>query len=280
MLMLPLIAAGLVAASPDTLLVTADWLAQHLARPELVVVQVERTRAPYDAGHIPGSRFLPLSAIVTEREGLPNELPTVAALDSVMESLGIGDRGRVVVTGDPLAAARLFFTLEYLGLAGEVALLDGGLAAWMRAGGALSADAPAFEHSTFTPKPEPGLLVEAGWVRRHLDDSTVALLDARPPAEFAGGPSDGVPRPGHIPGARSVYWRTLLDDAGRLHARDELERRLQAEGAGKGDTVVAYCRTGVQASFVYFVSRYLGYVTRLYDGSFIEWSRTAEFPVE
>jgi thiosulfate/3-mercaptopyruvate sulfurtransferase len=266
MLMLPLLAAGLVAASPDTLLVTADWLAQHLTRPDLVVVQVERTRAPYDAGHIPGSRFLPLSAIVTERDGLPNELPAVA--------------GRVVVTGDPLGAARLLFTLEYLGRAGEVALLDGGLDAWTRAGGALSADAPVFEHSTFTPRPDPGLLVEAGRVRRHLNDSTVALLDARPPAEFAGGPSDGVPRPGHIPGARSVFWRTLLDDAGRLLARDELERRFRSEGAGEDDTVVAYCRTGVQASFLYFVSRYLGYPTRLYDGSFIEWSRTAELPVE
>jgi len=278
--MLSVLAAGLVAAAPDTLLVTADWLAQHLARPDLVVVQVERTRAPYDAGHIPGSRFLPLSAIVTERGGLPNELPTVAALDSVMESLGIGDRGRIVVTGDPLGAARLFFTLEYLGRAGEVALLDGGLDAWTRAGGALSADAPVFEHSTFTPRPDPGLLVEAGRVRRHLNDSTVALLDARPPAEFAGGPSDGVPRPGHIPGAHSVFWRTLLDDGGRLLARDELERRFRSEGAGEDDTVVAYCRTGVQASFLYFVSRYLGYPTRLYDGSFIDWSRTAELPVE
>jgi thiosulfate/3-mercaptopyruvate sulfurtransferase len=278
MLMLPVLAAGLVAASPDTLLVTADWLAQHLTRPDLVVVQVERTRAPYDAGHIPDSRFLPLSAIVQARRF--SIVAAVAVLDSVMESLGIGDRGRVVVTGDPLGAARLLFTLEYLGLSGRAAVLDGGFDAWRRVGGVLSTDTPASERSSFTPRPDSTLLVDAGWVRVHLNDSTVALLDARLPAEFAGGPSDGVPRPGHIPGARSVFWRTLLDDAGRLVGRDELERRFRAEGAGEGDTVIAYCRTGVQASFLYFVSRYLGYTTRLYDGSFIEWSRTAELPVE
>jgi thiosulfate/3-mercaptopyruvate sulfurtransferase len=280
MSILAVVAAGLIAASPDSLLVSAEWLASHLGRPDLVVIQVGRDRAGFDAGHIPGSRFLPLSAIVTERDGLPNELPPLPALDSVMESLGIGDSGRLIVTGDPLGAARLFFTLEYLGQAGRVALLDGGLDAWKRANGALSTEPVSSEQRAFHPRPDPRLLVGADWVRAHLNDSTVALLDARPPAEFAGGPSPGVPRPGHIPGARSIFWQTLLDPTGRLLPLDELERRFRAEGALAGDTVVAYCRTGVQASFLYFVARYLGYSTRLYDGSFIEWSRLAESPVE
>ncbi len=280
MSLLGLVAAGLIAASPDTLLVSADWLAAHLAQPDLVVIHVDRDRAGFDAGHIPGSRFVPLSAIVIERDGLPNELPPVAVLDSVMESLGIGDHGRVIVTGDPLGAARFFFTLEYLGQSGRVALLDGGLESWKQAEGALSTAPPAFAQSSFTPRPDPQLLADAEWVRAHLNDSTVAVFDARPPAEFAGGPSTGVVRPGHIPGAHSIFWRTLLDATGRVLPRDELERRFRLEGAGQGDTVIAYCRTGVQASFLYFVSRYLGYSTRLYDGSFIEWSRMAELPVE
>jgi thiosulfate/3-mercaptopyruvate sulfurtransferase len=125
-------------------------------------------------------------------------------------------------------------------------------------------------------------VVDADWVRRHMDDRVVALLDARPPAQFAGTEAgDGVPRPGHIPGAGSLFWEELLrsTDLPLLKDVETLRALFRRAGAEPGDTVVAYCRTGMQASFAYFVARYLGYETRMYDASFMDWSRRAELPV-
>src|SRR5690606_29075003 len=110
----------------------------------------------------------------------------------------------------------------------------------------------------------------------------VAILDARPPAQFSGEePGDAVARPGHIPGARNVFWQTLVESTENPRLKDEAELRRIFEEAGvdPGDTVVAYCRTGGQASFLYAVAKHLGYDVRLYDGSFVDWSRT-EYPVE
>jgi thiosulfate/3-mercaptopyruvate sulfurtransferase len=120
--------------------------------------------------------------------------------------------------------------------------------------------------------------VDADWVRAHLDDPEVALLDARAPDEYRGERTETDLRPGHIPGAANLDWQTLLVD-GRLRPRAELEAAFAAAGVSDGDEVVVYCRTGVRASVLYAVSRYLGHPTRLYDGSIADWSRRPEFPL-
>lgn len=266
------------------LLVRADTLAARLRDPAWVVLHVGRDRASYDAGHLPGARFLPLASIVAERDGVPNELPPVAHLDSVFESVGVSDGSRVVLYGDlgGLAAARAFFTLEYLGHTGA-ALLDGGLEAWRAAGRPVTTAAPGPSRGSLTPRPRPERAVGAEWVRERLRDPAVVLVDARPAAEFSGAePGAGITRPGHIPGARNLFWRDALVSPERPVLRDVLVLRAMYEGAGaaRGKTVVTYCRTGVQASHAYFVARYLGYEARMYDGSFIDWSRRDGYPVE
>ncbi|HEX6749849.1 MAG TPA: rhodanese-like domain-containing protein [Longimicrobium sp.] len=302
---------------------SVNGLQRRLGEASTVILHVGRNRADYDAGHIPGARWLPLSAIVTERDGVPNELPSVEALDAAFEAVGVSDDSRVVVYGDPLLAARAFFTLDYLGH--PPALLNGGLAAWREAGKTVETAEPAARRGTFTPRPRPELVVDAEWVRQHLTDSTVVLIDARPPEEFSGAtPGEGVTRPGHIPGAKNVFWRnTVVSDANpTLRGSDVLRAFYRLAGARApgepgefvterprytaGDTtrprrgeqreqreprrvqqkvtattVVTYCRTGVQASWDYFVSRFLGYDTKMYDGGFIDWSRRGtDYPVE
>lgn len=266
------------------MLVSTGQLAARLGDAGTVVLHVGRDRAGYDAGHVPGARFLPLSAIVTERDGLPNELPGVAHLDSVFESLGVSDGSRVVLYGDlgGLAAGRAFFTLDYLGHR-RVALLDGGLETWKAEGRVTSTDAVASPRGRLTPRPQPQRVVSADWVTARLRDPRVALIDARPPAEFTGAePGGGVTRPGHVPGAASLFWRTALVSEARpvLRDVDALRAAFAAAGARPGVTVVTYCRTGVQASHAYFVSRYLGYPTKMYDGSYIDWSARTQLPVE
>jgi thiosulfate/3-mercaptopyruvate sulfurtransferase len=282
--------AALVTTSPAAaqrinadLLVSTAQLASRLNDASTVVLHVGRDRASYDAGHVPGARFLPLSAIVTERDGLPNELPTVAHLDSVFESVGVSDGSRVVLYGDlgGLAAGRAFFTLDYLGHR-RAALLDGGLEMWKAEGRPTATDAPAPRRGRLTPRPRPQIVVTADQVAAMRGNPRVALIDARPAAEFAGTEAGaGVGRPGHIPGAKSLFWRTALVSDTRPVLRDpaSLRAAFAAAGARPNGTVVTYCRSGVQASHAYFVARYLGYDTKMYDGSFLDWSARTALPV-
>jgi len=276
--LLPFLAATLLGT--DTLLVSPTWLSANLGQPGVVVIHADRDRAAYDAGHIAGSQFLALASIVVERDGISNELPPVATLDSVLESIGVGNETRVIITGDPLAAGRLFFTLDYLGHGADAALLDGGTPAWVAAGFPVAQEALTPGRATFTPDPRPDVLADAAWVQTHLHDSTVALLDARPAADYAGTPGSSTPS-GHIPGARNLFWKTTLGGTPpALLDRAALAAMFKAAGYAPGDIVVTYCRTGVQASFLFFVARYLGYETKMYDGSFAEWSQLAGMPIE
>jgi thiosulfate/3-mercaptopyruvate sulfurtransferase len=309
-------------------LVSVNQLQTRLSEPATVVLHVGRSVADYDAGHIPGAHFVPLSSIVVERDGIPNELPPVAVLDSVFEAAGVSDDSRVVVYGDMggLSAARAFFTLDYLGH--PPAVLNGGIEAWRAAGKRVETAVPGARRGTFTPRPRPELIVDAEWVRTHSADSTVALIDARPPEQFSGAQTAaGVTRPGHIPGARNVFWRnTLVSETNPVLRSPEVLRALfrlagarfasdveitprrerpdyadtsaaarrarrqrqppPRENRGPaprpvGSTVVTYCTSGVQASWDYFVARYLGYSTKMYDASYIDWSRRGDpFPVE
>ncbi len=276
--LVPFLISSLLGA--DTLLVSPAWLSAHLGQPGVVVIHADRDRVAYDAGHIAGSAYLALASFIVERDGIPSELPAVPALDSTLEAVGIGDRSRVIITGDPLAAARLFFTLDYLGHGDQAALLDGGTPAWVAAGYPVAAEVPPAVRGVLTPHPRPQVLADAAWVRTHLGDSTVALLDARPPADYAGTPGSAAPS-GHIPGAKNIFWKTTMGGAPpALLDRASLETMFRSAGAAPGDVVVTYCRTGVQASFLYFVARYLGYEVRMYDGSFAEWSQLAGMPIE
>lgn len=268
-----------------SLLVSAEALARRLNDPRTVIVHVGRDRAEYDQGHVPGARFLALSALVVERDGIPNELPPAEDLRAAFASVGVSDNSRVVLYGDldGLAAARAFFSLDYLGKT-DAALLDGGLARWRERNHPVSTEAPPPAAGTLTARVRPDVVVDAEWVRARLADTTVALVDARPRAEFTGEvPGAGVERPGHIPGALSIFWRDALVSATdpRLRSPEILHAPYVLAGVAPGDTLVVYCRTGVQASHAYFVARYLRRPVVLYDGSFIDWSRRGEaFPVE
>lgn len=257
----------------------------------LVFVGQDSTILPEDR---PGAVFVPFSTFSVERDGIPNEFPPADSMAGLLQAAGVG--GDVVIVGAPIPAARAFAAFDYLGylgLANRAALLDGGPAALEESVGE-QARGPAGEPGNAgEPGSEPAagvgdidvrddMIVDAEWVRDRLDDPGVAILDARPPAEFSGEtPGAGIDRPGHIPGARNVFWQTLVrsPDDPRLLDEDELRRIFDEAGVGPDDTVVSYCRTGGQASFLYAVARHLGYDVRLYDGSFIDWTRT-DYPVE
>jgi thiosulfate/3-mercaptopyruvate sulfurtransferase len=269
-----------------TMLVTGEMLQRRLNDPRTVVLHVGRDRASYDAGHVPGAQYLALSSIVAERGGVPNELPDEAQLDQVFEAVGVSDNSTVVMYGDldGLLAARAFFTLDYLGKA-NIALLDGGIERWRADNRPVETQAAAPRRGNFNPVPRPEILVDADWVRSKLgNDSTIVMIDARPPAEFSGDtPGEGVTRPGHIPGAYNRFWRTSLvsQTDTRMRSPEVLAAAYTLADAAQSDTIVVYCRTGVQASHAYYVARYLERPVRMYDASYIDWSRRGDdYPVE
>ena len=292
--MLPLLLAALapVSAAPPVALpatpivVSTAWLADHLHDKGLVIFQIgdRATRAVYDSVHIPGAQFLaPLSEFSTPRtEGaLVLELPSVAVLDSVLEAKGISDDSRIVLYNAKQyfsPTSRAYFTLEYMGLGGRVSILDGGLEAWQAEGRATTAEVPAVTAGHFTPHPHPELVADAQFVKAHLGDNGVRILDARD-TSFYNGRDTHQGRNGHIPGAASLPFTTVVDSAGKFLEPARLRAVFAQAGVKDGQTVVTYCHIGQQASLVWFAARYLGFAAKLYDGSFQDWAGRAELPV-
>lgn len=272
-------AAQPASAVRASMLVDGQWLADHLEDPSVVVLHVDRNRTSYDAGHIPGARFVDYAEIIVSRDGIATELPPVDRLTALVESLGIGNDTRVVLTGELLLAARMYFTLDWLGHGDRAALLDGGLDAWRTAGRPVTRDLPVVTPARFTPSLIPELVITADGVRDRLDDPATVVLDARALDEYTGEREEDLPRRGHIAGAEHLDWTTTWEE-GHLRGLARLTDLFRAAQVAPGQTVVTYCRVGTRASMLYFVSRYLGHATRLYDGSMQEWSGLDErYPV-
>jgi thiosulfate/3-mercaptopyruvate sulfurtransferase len=265
------------------MLVSAEWLADNLDQPGLVVVQVDQRATGYQEGHLPGARYLAYERIAEERDGVPTELLPVEALRDAFESVGVGDGVRVVLYGAPLSAARAWMTLDYLGASAGAAILDGGIAAWRASDLPLTTEVPAVEAAVLTVNPVSDRVVPAAFVEERIGDPAFTIVDARPLNEYTGadGGMGGRLLAGHIPGARHLYWEELIVSTAdpRLLPLDDLRARFEAAGASEDRAVIVYCYIGMRASMAYFVSRMLGYETHLYDGSWFDWS-ARNLPVE
>ncbi len=278
-------APSVASAERETMIVPVSWLASHLKDPNLVLLHVG-AREGYDAGHIPGARFISTADIsLPKAEGaLALELPPIDALDATFEALGVSDTSRIVVYfGEDWVTptARVYFVLDYLGLGDRTSMLNGGMPAWKAAGHTVTADLPSIAKGRLTPKPRTDLVVGQAWVKAHLSDKRVAVLDARTEQFYSGASAGDQMRAGHIPGAKSLPFAKLVVDPQLTFVDAAAMRQLFRDAdAASGDTVVPYCHIGQQASLVYFAARYLGYDVRLYDGSFQEWSRDADLQVE
>ena len=267
--------ALLAVQTSSGLLVSPSELALMLKDPTVVVIAVGNQPGDFEAGHVPGARFVRYGDIAVDIDGIQSELPPVDQLRRVLAGAGIGDRSKVIIYGSPIAATRLFFTLDYLGHP-HARVLNGGLNAWKANGGAIETGAArAAAAASLNPKVQPSRVVSADWIKERLSTPRMTLLDARPDAEFSGadGGMNGMHVKGHLPDAQQLVWNALLDASGKFLPDAELRKKYEAIGAVKGTPLVSYCMVGMRASVTYFVARHLGYDARMYDGSIVDWTR-------
>jgi thiosulfate/3-mercaptopyruvate sulfurtransferase len=279
--LLPTFCALLVSplhAQQARLLVSGDWLEGNLGRADVVVLHASTDGRDYETEHIPGARLVLLDGISWEGEtGVGVELKAFPEIRRTLEAAGVSDGSTVVVYGtNPMVAARLWMTLDVSRAgASDPLFLDGGLQLWKEEGRPLTDEVPRVSRGRLNLRPNPDRLVSADWILVRLGHDYLSLVDARPDDEFSGanGGMGGRFNPGHIPGARQLYWEELVESRERpvFLPVEELADLFVGAGAEPGETVVTYCQVGLRASVTYMIARMLGYETRLFDGSWSDW---------
>lgn len=236
-----------------------------------------RSKSAWVHKRIPGSGALNWLTLRdgAGRTGLLSE--RLAGLRGAIRAAGVYQDRAVVVYGKADQGwgeeGRIFWMLEHLGHS-EVHILDGGVQAWEAAGLPMRRLTSPAEQGDFEPR------WGTGRVRLHevisaQQDSSHRLWDCRTREEFEGATPFGEARGGHIPGARHLHWKALLDASGRLLPEEELRGLVQHFE----EPVVPMCTGGVRAGFCYAVLRHLGVETALYDGSMWEWAERSELPL-
>jgi thiosulfate/3-mercaptopyruvate sulfurtransferase len=267
-------------ASREPWLVTSAWLQEHLGDADLVVVQIAATRREYRLGHVPGARFLWSQSYAPSTPDGSYDLPTVEQAAALAAELGLRPDSRIVLVYSGLQVqqtARALLTLEQYGLGRRASILNGGFDVWKAEGRAVSTDTPQFAAGTARPASGGRIIADAEYVQARLSQPATTIVDARE-TRFYKGEGGGQPRPGHIPGAVSVPYVSLLDGS-RIKDEPALREIFTAAGVKPGTEVVSYCHIGQQASLVWLAARILGHEARLYDGSFEDWSGRDDLPV-
>ncbi len=273
---------------PD--LVSTAWLAEHRDSVRLLdatwflPTENRNAEAEFSAAHLPGAVRFDIDSVADRTTALPHMLPTAAAFGSAVGAMGIGNADRVVVydRNAMAPAARVWWTFRVFGH-DKVAVLDGGFDKWRAEGRSMSSGIPSLEPRLFKAVLRPALVSNRISVGVASRQGVVQVVDARPPGRFLG--KDPEPRPGlrggHVPGAKNVWFRSLLAPDGTLLPSGDLAARFEASGVDTTQLVIAMCGSGVTASLVAFALRAVGAAdAAVYDGSWAEWGAPGDTAVE
>jgi len=285
-------------------LVTTDWLAEHMADPDVRIVDIRgyvkktdlgggRQRAEYlaapaeyDEAHLPGAVYVDWTRDITDADDpVSVQIAPPERFAELMASLGVGDDTHVVVydhAGGQFAT-RLWWALTYYGH-DRVSVLDGGWNKWTAEGRPTSPEVPEPEPALFTPKPRPGWRKEAEDVLAASERGGAFVLDARDEGQYTGAVARGEGRAGRVPGAAHLHSDSLFDpESGTFRSDEELAGMLKEAGVPeeKKQPVVAYCNGGVAATVPLFALHRLGHKDLSnYDGSWNEWGMREDLPAE
>jgi len=280
-----LVAGSAWAQSAEPLLVNVEWLAQHLNDPKIVVLHVEGERA-FPTAHIPGAHLISEDDVAKPHNmakgELMLELPPAEELRATFQARGVSDDSRVIVYAGKDTAAqsatRIVLTLDYLGLGERTSLLNGGLAAWQRAGKPVAKGAADARQGRLAAVPTKPVIVDAEFVNSLGQRTGYKLVDARAPVYYKGIEST-FGKSGHIPGAISIPFSSMVD-ALQLIDRDHVATVFHDAGITADDKIVVYCHVGQQATLVALGARLLGHQVVMYDGAFQDWATANRGSVE
>ncbi len=278
---------------PNTL-VSVDWLHDHFNDPNVIVLDASYhlptakrdPDAEFIEQHIPGALRFDIEEISDHDASLPHMLPTSEQFDEAMQDLGVGAGMQVVVYDSVglFSAARAWWMFRYFGH-DEVAVLDGGLPAWIGAGHSVESGRGKVvpPPHPFKSRVHPHWVVDTNDLLQNIDSNEHLVLDARANSRFKGEAAEPRPgiRAGHIPGSANVPFSDLLDsETGRFKSVDEVRSRFADAGVDHLPVVVS-CGSGVTACVLALGLEIAGLPEpKLYDGSWSEWGSRDDLPIE
>jgi thiosulfate/3-mercaptopyruvate sulfurtransferase len=270
-------------------LVTTDWLAEHLNDDGVVVAEVDENPDLYDEGHIAGAVKLHWREDL--QDPVERDLVDKPTFERLLSERGIANDTTLVLYGDKnnWFAAYAYWYLKIYGH-GDVRILDGGRQKWADEGREFTTETPQPQQADYKANErDESIRTYRDSVRAQIGEQSKALVDVRSPQEYAGDliappgyEQEGAQRAGHIPTAASIPWATAVRDDGTFKSADELRELYEGKGVTPEKEVTAYCRIGERSAHTWFVLReLLGYETvKNYDGSWTEWGNLVDVPIE
>jgi thiosulfate/3-mercaptopyruvate sulfurtransferase len=275
-------------AHPEVL-VSTDWVAEHLNDPNVRIVESDEDVVLYDVRHSP-------SAVKIDWVSDLNDPVVRDYIDSerfarLLSEKSIGNDTTVVFYGDKNNwwACYAFWVFQLFGHT-NAKVMNGGRQKWVDEGRELTQEVPNYSRTAYKAPARNDSLIRAfrGDVLAHIK-SGKPLVDVRSPGEYSGEllhmadyPQEGALRGGHIPGARNIPWGKAVAADGTFKPHGELKALYEGEGITSDKETIAYCRIGERSSHTWFVLTYLlGYPkVRNYDGSWTEWGNAVGLPIE
>jgi thiosulfate/3-mercaptopyruvate sulfurtransferase len=270
-------------------LVTTDWLAEHLNDDSVVVAEVDENPDLYDEGHIGGAVKLHWRDDL--QDPVERDLVDKPTFERLMSERGISNSSTLVLYGDKnnWFAAYAYWYLKIYGHE-DVRILDGGRQKWTDEGREFTTETPQPQQSEYkASERDESIRTYRDSVKEGIGEQSKALIDVRSPQEYTGEliappgyEQEGAQRAGHIPTAASIPWATAVRDDGTFKSADELRELYEGKGVTPEKDVTAYCRIGERSAHTWFVLReLLGYETvKNYDGSWTEWGNLVDVPIE
>jgi thiosulfate/3-mercaptopyruvate sulfurtransferase len=279
-------------AKRDDVLVTTDWLAEHLNDSDIRIVEVDEDTGAYGRGHIPGAVAVNWNTDL--QDPLRRDFIDPEQFAKLQDSIGVTPNTAVILYGgnNNWFAAYAYWYYKVYGH-GPVKLLDGGRKSWELEGREVTTDTPAASSTSGYPVNQPDFTIRAfrdQVLADYVGQSGRSLVDVRSPEEYRGEkmapdhlPQEAAQRPGHIPGAANIPWAKAVDgETGKFLSDEQLSALYGAQGIDASKNVVAYCRIGERSAHTWFaLHELLGYPNvRNYDGSWTEWGSLVGVPIE